>query len=148
MVRRVQIALLCAVPLLVSACAPSPLIGRWTATSSAGGAQLTSVEAFEADGSAIVTLTGNNGCNGTLTYGRLTWTADAHQIVFGGHATCSGEVDCAIGGSTVVIDCVHAANGPQDGACDYMLAADGNSLMISNCSGTFGGSTTYTRAPN
>jgi hypothetical protein len=130
-----------------SGCA-SPIAGRWTRTASAGGAQLTSVEEFDASGAAVITLTGNSGCTGTIEYAGLTWTATATQIIFAGHAACSGTVNCSIAGTAVVIDCVHAPNGPQDGACDYSLSADQNSLTISNCSGTFGGSTTYTRAPN
>lgn len=129
-------------------CGPAPIVGRWTRTATTGGAVLTTVEAFDADGSATITLSGAGGCTGSITYTGLTWTTDATSIVFAGHGACAGTVNCVISGASVIVDCVHAPNGPQDGACDYALSTDGNSLTISNCTGSLGGSTTYSRAAN
>ncbi len=129
-------------------CGPSPIVGRWTRSASTTGSDLTAVEAFNADGSATITLSGAGACTGTIAFTGLTWTADATSIVFSGRGACAGTVNCVISGTNVVIDCAHAPNGPQEGACDYTLSADGNSLTISNCTGSLGGSTTYSRAPN
>ena len=131
--------------LFLSACGPGPLVGRWTRTTSTGGAELTAVEALNADGTAAITLSGTGGCTGMIAYTGLTWSSDATSIIFMGRGTCSGAVNCTISGTNVTIDCAHSPNGPQEGACDYTLSSDANSLTISNCSGSFGGSTTYAR---
>ena len=132
-------------------CASNPLVGRWTASTPSGTFMLATTLALADDDTMTVTDTGTGACTGSRTYTGLHWSssqeASAMTLTFSGVATCAGMIACSSAGTTVNIGCP-ADTSQMTGACGYAFSSDTNSLTLSNCSGSAGSSTVYTRAPN
>ena len=134
---------------LLCGCAANPLVGRWTAATPSGAYTLATTLAFADDNTMTVTDAGTGTCSGSRMYSGLRWSSSqasaAMTVTFSGGATCSGMIVCTSMGSTVNIGCPTDTS-QMTGACGYSLSQDMNALTLSNCSGSTGSSTTYTRA--
>ena len=129
-------------------CAGDPLPGTWTASTTTGTITLATTLVLNADGTVRVTDAGRGTCTGSRTYTGLTWSSSPTVLAFAGVAACTGAVTCVVGTMNSVVGCPASPSAAMTSACGYALSADGNTLTLSNCSGSAGTSTAYVRAAN
>jgi hypothetical protein len=140
-----------AASVMLSGCAANPLVGHWTAMTPSSTYTLATTLVLADDNTMTVTDTGTRDCTGMRTITGLRWssshTESAMTVTFSGAPVCSGMIVCTTMGTTTNIDCPMDTS-QMTGACGYALSSDMNTLTLSNCSGTSGPATVYTRAAN
>ena len=112
----------------------SPLIGRWSATVTSGGAVFTDTIDLQADGAAVVSVTGQGSCTGTQTNSGAHWAATGTTLTLSSDFVCSGEITCTVNGQTSTINCQQTTNTPPSTAA-YTLSNNDDTLTLTFTSG-------------